>query len=109
MSVKRRRKLERRPEYPTEPCYICERPVGSAWEHDHFPVPMRDGGTVTLLVCEPCHSLKDRYNIDSWNPSVAFAAFEGLWAKALTSERLLLAKMFDIISTIAAERANRAK
>lgn len=35
-------------------------------EFDHFPVPKVCGGVEVVSACETCHSMKDRFSIDSW-------------------------------------------
>jgi hypothetical protein len=35
-------------------------------EFDHFPIPKSGGGTEVVSACETCHSMKDRFKIDSW-------------------------------------------
>lgn len=78
-------------------CYICGRRVKSV-ELDHFPTPQSLGGVAMLPACRDCHDMKDRHPLDTWEPDVAFTALTGLWAKADASERMMLAKMFHVIS-----------
>lgn len=78
-------------------CYVCGRMTFKA-EMDHFPTPARMGGTVTLPICRDCHDLKDRHPMDTWNPDLVFASLAGLWGKASAQERLLLVKMFHVVS-----------
>lgn len=79
-----------------ERCYVCDRLVGASGERDHFPVSDSLGGTETMVICSPCHDLKDRLPMDGWAPGVAYSLLSGLWGKATTEERLVLAKMFHV-------------
>jgi hypothetical protein len=79
-------------------CYVCGGYCGSTGEHDHFPTPARAGGDVVMPICRSCHDLKDRVLLADWDPSEAFEMFTGLWSKADRRERLLLVKMFHIMS-----------
>jgi hypothetical protein len=78
-------------------CYICDRSV-ITYERDHFPAPRSLGGDVVMDICRDCHDMKDRIPLANWDPAVAFPAFMGLWTKSNPEERLLLAKMFHIVS-----------
>ena len=43
------------------PCFYCGRALSSGrHEHDHFPLPVRHGGSETVPACRECHTLKDR-------------------------------------------------
>jgi hypothetical protein len=33
---------------------------------DHFPLPLRNGGDVTVPCCVSCHDMKDRYPLNVW-------------------------------------------
>ena len=33
---------------------------------DHFPVPKRHGGEVTVDCCKSCHDMKDRITLGDW-------------------------------------------
>ena len=79
-------------------CYICSRPLHGKGEMDHFPVPKSAGGKLMLPACINCHNDKDRVRIINWDASAAFATMAGLWSKADAGERLLLAKMFHVMS-----------
>jgi hypothetical protein len=81
-----------------ERCYICDGFVGASGQRDHFPVPRSMGGRLTMVICNACHDIKDRVPLDGWDPSVSFAGLAGLWAKATTKERLVLVKMFHVVS-----------
>ena len=78
-------------------CYICKDEIIGKGEKDHFPRSKSLGGTLTLPICISCHTQKDRYGFDgSWNPEVTWSALMGLWGKASTLERLVLAKFFHV-------------
>jgi hypothetical protein len=80
-------------------CYICLVPIHEQrMERDHFPIPERDGGTLVLDICLSCHDLKDRIGLAQWDVSMAVEGLAGLWTKAAAPERLILAKMFHVIS-----------
>jgi hypothetical protein len=83
-------------------CFYCGRPLSTRHEHDHFPVAHHHGGTHTVPACLACHAELDRTPIEDWNPTVVFGGLMGLWAKASTSERLVLAKMIKITDALAA-------
>jgi hypothetical protein len=78
-------------------CLYCEVELKYGHEHDHFPIPQRLGGEVTWCVCRGCHDKKDRIPLRHWSLTVVFAALAGLWSKATTDERLLLAKIMTIM------------
>lgn len=82
----------------SERCYVCKSIVAPKHEHDHFPVPKRMGGEAVLCICVNCHTIKDRMGLAEWNPSTAFTALAGLWEKATTDERMMLAKLFHVAS-----------
>jgi hypothetical protein len=79
-------------------CSYCDVALAPRHDHDHAPVPKRNGGTQVFCVCMGCHELKDRTPLDRWNVTEAFGSLSGLWAKATGSERVLLMKMFAVIS-----------
>jgi len=79
-------------------CYICTRELFGRHERDHFPVPKSLGGKITATICVTCHDQKDRIPLAKWDPEYAHSALVGLWGKADTRERMVLAKMFHIAS-----------
>jgi len=78
-------------------CYICRR-AAFTFERDHFPRPQSLGGVEMYDICRDCHDIKDRHPLDSWKPDFAFNALIGVWERATPEERLVLAKMFHILS-----------
>lgn len=81
---------------PSACCYICENRVGSTGERDHFPIPAEIGGEMVEPICRSCHDMKDRYTLARGHGislSEGAVALMGLWQKANTDERLMLAKM----------------
>lgn len=81
----------------TERCFYCQNQVSPRLlEWDHFPVPQALEGTQVVPACRNCHDLKDRMNLEGWDASAAFGGLMGLWTKATTDERLVLAKLFAI-------------
>jgi hypothetical protein len=75
-----------------ERCFFCSNQLASRHEHDHFPVPKRHGGEITVPACVNCHDLLDRQPLDTTAASWVFDGFESL----PTSGRLLLAKVFRL-------------
>jgi len=98
-------------------CYICDRAIHkknddgrAGCDLDHFPVPKSLGGTETVPCCLSCHNDKDRTKIGNWDPSVTFAGLSGLWRKAGRDERLVLAKIFHMVSqSLAATKKKTTK
>lgn len=78
-------------------CYICSRVV-HRYEEDHFPMPRSLGGDHVMPICRDCHDMKDRIPLRKWDPVSSYGALAGLWNKATAQERLVLAKIFHIIS-----------
>ena len=79
-------------------CYICGRALHGCGENDHFPVTKSLGGEITFPACQNCHNDKDRVTLANWDATVAFAGLAGLWSKASREERLVLVKIFKIIT-----------
>lgn len=50
-------------------CYYCGKPVSGPWEYqrDHFPKPRSIGGRETVIACNRCHHIKDRYSNRQWD------------------------------------------
>jgi len=73
-------------------CFYCGAPTSRSCQGDHFPIPKRYGGTVTVPCCITCHDMKDRISIDNWNDaSVALVMKE---MNTLSREtRIFLAKV----------------
>ncbi len=49
------------------PCFYCGAftHIGNL-EYDHFPIPQDCDGLTMVPACVSCHSMKDRFGIDSW-------------------------------------------
>lgn len=75
-------------------CYYCDHELidRSDYELDHFPVPQRHGGTLTVYACQACHELKDRTLFIDWPQSLIDDALAHG-----RSFRLYLAKMHAIV------------
>lgn len=73
-------------------CFYCDRVVGPAHEHDHFPIPASAGGTQTVPACLTCHELKDRITVEKWDLTELFSA----WASMPPVARILTAKMLRL-------------
>lgn len=69
-------------------CFYCDRVVGAAHEHDHFPVPAVAGGKQVVPACLTCHELKDRITLEHWDLTELFKAWAGMPPVA----RILMAK-----------------
>lgn len=80
-------------------CYLCNVSYPAlTMQEDHFPRPRSMGGEHTLPVCMSCHDAKDRILLANWDPDAVMSGLMGLWQKANTAERLLLAKVFHIMA-----------
>lgn len=77
-------------------CYICASKLRNRGEMDHFPLPKRHGGMVVMPICVNCHDDKDRrqFKLDDDD---GFNAALGLWNKASTEERIVLAKIYTLL------------
>lgn len=87
-----------------ESCFYCRMPLGGFHEHDHMPIPVRNGGEDTVPTCVNCHNLKDRVPLDNWPASHLAAAFDQCGPLG----RIFLAKAFAIQSDRDAEAARVA-
>ena len=61
-------------------------------------MPRSLGGDFVMPICRDCHDMKDRIPLRKWDPVSAYASLEGLWNKANAQERLVLAKIFHVVS-----------
>ena len=77
-------------------CYICSSALRSRGEMDHFPIPKRLGGAKVMPICINCHDEKDRYFV-KFDSEETFESAMSLWAKADTQERIILARMYNLI------------
>lgn len=73
--------------------FYCDRTLPARHEHDHFPIPDRFGGEVTVPSCLDCHDLKDRMDLASWPVTRILEAFAAMPPEA----RLLAAKLVGLI------------
>lgn len=49
-------------------CFYCDAVIEKGnIEEDHFPIPKCLGGEHVVPACKTCHSLKDRFSLDSWS------------------------------------------
>ena len=78
-------------------CIYCDMLLSTRHEHDHFPTPKRHGGEGVFCVCINCHDLKDRVPMDHWHPNEAYKAISDLWPKMTPMQRILMAKMFNVV------------
>lgn len=85
-------------------CFYCETALAHRHEHDHFPIPGRHGGEVTVPTCLNCHDLKDRIALKNWRPDVLVEAL----AQSGPLGRILLAKLSDLIADFETARQENA-
>ena len=84
-------------------CVYCNAPIAkNNIENDHFPIPQRHGGSITVCSCKTCHTMKDRFSLDSIGEYLMDAAVWGGWNR---ETRILFAKMSNILLDLEAERA----
>lgn len=83
-------------------CFYCNVPTyPGGREMDHFPVPVRAGGTNVVPACKTCHTLKDRKTVGDWDSEIvreftaAFGAMD--WDQVPPVVRLFLAKCAVIV------------
>lgn len=76
-------------------CFYCEEPLRGGHEHDHAPVPKRNGGTAVWCVCTTCHTLKDKVHLDKWRMfDYGLPHLKGLFEKASKGEQLALERVY---------------
>lgn len=75
-------------------CFYCRMPLGGFHEHDHAPIPQRNGGTDVVPTCVNCHNLKDRVPARNWPVELQIQALEECGPLG----RIYLAKAFAIDS-----------
>lgn len=73
---------------------------------DHFPIPKRFGGEMTVPCCRECHSLKDRFSLGEWNAQMAFKVIAD-FPKLSRETRIFLAKLMCVVMDANAEKAGR--
>jgi hypothetical protein len=87
-----------------ERCFYCKAVLSPNHEHDHFPVPDRHGGTLTVPACLNCHDLKDRIPLGDWfNGAEALTEFWHAFDALPLSSRLLLGKIVGMLLDAIAE------
>lgn len=84
---------------PSGPCFYCG---GVATERDHFPIPVRTGGTQIVPACVPCHDKKDRITLDHWPAEWRDIVMSDLAAVHLET-RLFLAKAIALTADAQAQ------
>lgn len=81
-------------------CFYCGAPlVRGSYQNDHFPIPARSGGTVTVPACLPCHDMKDRLDFSQW-PAEMVANIVADFPKLGRETRIFIAKTFAAASDI---------
>lgn len=81
-------------------CFYCRAPLlNGSYQNDHFPIPDRNGGKITVPACLPCHDMKDRMRFDEWPEDLVLSVLDGL--QDLNREtRIFLAKVLAMASDI---------
>lgn len=82
-------------------CFYCDGHLSPRHEHDHMPVPQRNGGTEVVSSCVNCHDLKDRVFLNAWDSALV----EEAMGQAGPYGRILLAKVYAVMSDVEAIRA----
>jgi hypothetical protein len=87
-------------------CFYCDAVyvVSKSAPGDHFPVPKRYGGEITVPCCRECHSLKDRTSIGEWNFQMASKVISD-FPKLSRESRIFFAKMMTLVLDINSESA----
>jgi len=73
---------------------------------DHFPVPARNGGTVTVPCCSTCHNAKDNLNIADWGPEMMSSVIAD-FPKLSPHTRIFLARTLALITDLQREYPDR--
>jgi hypothetical protein len=63
-------------------------------EHDHFPVPARHGGALTVPICLSCHDFKDRVPAYNWPIEWIASTIRGCTTR---EARILMARLYSIV------------
>jgi hypothetical protein len=85
-------------------CFYCDTALSPRHEHDHFPIPARNGGRHTVPACINCHDMKDRVPLDDWSLS----AVEDAWGGMSPAARIFMGKGYAMMSDLRADREYRA-
>ncbi len=81
-------------------CFYCRAPLlNGSYQNDHFPIPARNGGKITVPACLPCHDMKDRMRFDEW-PEEMVAAVMDSFPSLNRETRIMLAKFLAMASDI---------
>lgn len=84
-------------------CFYCSGRVRTTGVGDHFPLPKRHGGTLTVPCCESCHDMKDRFPLDRW-PLEWIGIVIEQWPVLRRETRIFLAKSIALYSDARAIR-----
>jgi len=83
-------------------CTYCDAPISkNDLEMDHFPIPVRHGGAITVPACKTCHSMKDRFSLNDISDYLMDVAVWGNWDR---QTRILFSKMANILLDMTAEK-----
>ncbi len=76
-------------------CIYCGAPIAkNDLEMDHFPIPERHGGKLTVPACRTCHTMKDRFSLES---ILEYLLDTAVWSGWNRETRILFAKMSNIL------------
>lgn len=60
-------------------CHACgQLTVKGNTELHHFPIPKRLGGEAMIPLCNTCHDMVDRINLEEWPVESLVEAWEGI-------------------------------
>lgn len=82
-----------------EHCFYCDCLVRLSPQAigDHFPIPKRRGGTLTVPCCVSCHDMKDRFSVNEW-PAEWIPKIMADLPKLSRETRIFLAKSLMVFS-----------
>jgi len=88
-------------------CFYCGAPlVSGSYQMDHFPIPDRNGGKVTVPACLPCHDMKDRLKFNQW-PQEMVNAILADFPYLNRETRIFIAKALALASDVVELNKNR--
>ena len=98
-SRKATRSAHRREHVCLTACFYCRQPFGTEpHEDDHFPVPLRNGGSALVCACVECHRAKGGNGF--WGTPLAEALMSEFLAASTMAQRILLARFIESFSDV---------
>src|SRR6266851_406585 len=85
----------------TEHCFYCDG-VATSGVGDHFPLPARNGGLLTVPCCTSCHQMKDTIPLDKWSVLWLSPILQD-FPKMSRETRLFLGKALAVFSDVVLE------